>query len=987
MISHPPTSVTCPVLIGREADLDQLSQALSPISAGGSSRVLLISGEAGIGKSRLTAELQARATSAGFTLLAGRCFEPDRTLPYAPLIDLLGGLSAAWPAAGAELARLFPDRSEAEPEPGAGDLALAQRRLFDALARCLLAAPPAGPRLLVVEDVHWCDGASLEFLSYLARARWPVPLRLLLTYRNDEISPVLRHSLVELDRQRLAVEVALRRLSVAETEAMIRAIFTQAQPVRAEFVDAVHHLTDGNPFFVEEVLRALIAAGDIYYDGSGWTRRPLEALSIPRSVQDAVARRTQQLSEPARRLLAVAAVSGRRFDFNLLQGVTEADEATVLAQVKELLAAQLVVEASAETFAFRHALTRQAVYAGLLARERRAWHLAVAVTLERAANPTASSDLARHFFEAEAWEPALVYARQAGERAQALYAPRAAAEHYTRALEAARRLGRVLAELWRARGQAWQTLGEFAAAQADFEQALSAAGASRNRRAEWQALLDLGFWWAARDYTPAGEYFQRALRLARQIDEPAPLAHTLNRVGNWHANLDQPLEALRCHLEALGIFETLDDQAGLAATLDLLGIASYIAGDAVRGVAYYERAIALFRELNDRGGLLSGLMMYSTRGADYLGRTVAPGLSRLSDRLRDGEEALRLAREIEARPGEALGQIWVGLSYAIAGQYGPALDLLRAGLTMAEAMGHRHFMATGNLVLGALYSDLLALPAARRHLEQALALGRETRSLVWTRVAAGFLVSVHVQENDLDAAEAVLAGVFTPELPYESVGQRQVWFARAEVFLAQGQPWAALEIVEKLVATAPSTPGVQAIPAVALLQGAALAAVGQTADAENILRAALETAQAGELPPLVWRLDLALGRLYLTLGRRDAAAEAFAGARSVVESLAEPLTEASLAETLRRGAAAGMARVKLDSPRRKAKQAAAGLTRREQEVATLVAEGRSNREIATTLHLSPRTVEVHIANIMGKLSLDTRAQIAVWTTERRLRKS
>src|SRR5439155_712050 len=146
--------------------------------------------------------------------------------------------------------------------------------------------------------------------------------------------------------------------------------------------DALYGLTEGNPFFIEEILKSLITVGGIFYSDENWGHKPLSELHIPRSIQDAVQQRTDQLSKDAKHVLMLAAVAGRRFDFILLQQLTHHDEQQLLILMKELIAGQLVVEETAEHFAFRHALTRQAVYAELLARERKALHLTIAETIE-----------------------------------------------------------------------------------------------------------------------------------------------------------------------------------------------------------------------------------------------------------------------------------------------------------------------------------------------------------------------------------------------------------------------------------------------------------------------------------------------------------------------------------------------------------------------------------------------------------------------------
>jgi predicted ATPase len=243
----------------------------------------------------------------------------------------------------------------------------------------------------------------LEVLLYLARRLEPHPILLLLTYRSDEVHPSLAHFLALLDRERVATELALSRLTASEVDAMMRAILELNRPVPAGFLDLMYALTEGNPFFIEETLKSLITASELHLAEGVWDWMPIEQMRIPRSVQDAVQRRVVQLSPAARRVLTLAAVAGRRFDFALLQQVTGCAEDDLLCHIKELIAAQLVVEESAERFAFRHALTRQAIYVQLLARERQALHRTIADTLQRlyAATPDSHlGELAYHSYEA-----------------------------------------------------------------------------------------------------------------------------------------------------------------------------------------------------------------------------------------------------------------------------------------------------------------------------------------------------------------------------------------------------------------------------------------------------------------------------------------------------------------------------------------------------------------------------------------------------------
>lgn len=421
--------------IGRQ---DQLAVAgrLVERAAQGAGGCLLLAGEAGIGKSRLLAETKKLAEEANLLVLQGNCYEPDQAFPFAPLVDLLRGVALAEPFVAAlapvasVLTTLYPPLqtitavSTPAPMPNAEP---EKRQIFTALTTFFARLAATEPLLLVIEDVHWADDASLEWLLAFSRHLRDLPVLLLLTYRSDENAAELRHLLAELDRGRLATELLLVRLSVADTQAMIASIFAQQQPVQPDFVAMVHQLTDGNPFFIEEVLKSLVVAGDIFQAYGSWTRKPLEVLQIPRSVADAVQRRTRTLSPAAQSLLQLTAVVGRRFDFQLLQALTNHNEWTLLQLLKELMAAQLVVEETADRFAFRHALTRQAVYHQLLRREQRVLHQTIAHKLEDLAVSGLTvplPDLAYHFFAAESWEKAVEYARRAGEQAQALFVDR-----------------------------------------------------------------------------------------------------------------------------------------------------------------------------------------------------------------------------------------------------------------------------------------------------------------------------------------------------------------------------------------------------------------------------------------------------------------------------------------------------------------------------------------------------------------------------------
>jgi DNA-binding CsgD family transcriptional regulator len=992
--------IISPIIAGRTEELAILQRWFASVQPSHGSTILL-SGEAGIGKSRLIRELKASAASGGSVVFQGNCFEPDSTLPLAPFIDLLrhapiellreDHFLAAAPQLlklTPEYAPMFPDiqlASAAEPEHE-------KRNLFRALTSWLAAPRPTEQALvstlIVIEDVHWCDDLSLELLLQLARVIANQPVLLVLTYRSDETWPPLNRLLAQFDRERLAYELPLQPLVHSAVEAMICSIFEQTNPISREFLDAIYSLTEGNPFFVEEVLKSLVAVDDIFYANGRWDRKKLSELRVPRTVAMSVEQRLATISAPARQALELACVVGQSFSFAALCELTGMSESLLTRHLRELIQAQLVIELSVDTFAFRHALTREAIYATLLKRERREMHCLVGQVIEQQSlrlSAPRDAELAYHFGEAQIWGKALHYARRAGEKAQAVFAPREAIAHFSQAIEAAAYLDPSqqdavdIGSLYLARGKAYEQVGEFNTALNDLEAALAMAQTRGDQHAEWQVLHDLGFLWVSRDYVKAGTYFDRMLDVAQQMGDSMALAHSLNRVGNRLVNLDQPDEALRLHYEALRIFLAIGDRQGEAATHDLLGLTGFMAGNVAEGVAHYEQAIAQFRNLNDPGGLLSALAIFASRHQNYMGNaTIWTGVP-IAICLRDGEEALRIARELGARPFEALALWSLGISACTAGQYRSGLGRLVQAVSLAHELEHGQFVMAAEWALGAALLDILHQAEALPYLERAYALARETHSVYMHRIVAGYIASALIQQGKLGAAANILEQELSPRLPMRTSGQRQLWCARAEWLLASGDAPSALDLLERLIdaTTHVESRGRDALPRLSRLRGEALAAMGRYAEAEAGLVAAMQFAQ--EWKPMLWRLYLSLGNLLRRQNRRDQADEAYAQARLTFTELADEIEDVGLR-------AHYLARAQALIPGVTRKQAAKhqhdGLTAREREVAILIARGKTNREIADTLVVSPRTVDNHVANVLSKLGFTSRSQVAAWAAKK-----
>ena len=1000
--------VLCPTFIGRTHDLAALRLLVEDVKGIGNSQVraALVSGEAGIGKSRLVTEMKTYAINQGFLLLQGNCFQTDNSFPYAPLRDLLRTYLTNSIEDNIDLELYIQDLSKLLPDlplllphlvtlparEATSDPEQEKRRIFTTLTHFFTQQAERQPVVCVIEDLHWCDDTTLEFLFSLIRRCSQKPLFFVFTYRSDEVQPALRHFLTQLNRERLSQEFPLSHLSRDNISSMIQMIFALQRPVQTDTLDAMYTLTEGNPFFVEETLKSLVTKGEIYYADGTWQRKPLQELSTPQSVQDAVQQRTEHLSPSAKQVLTFASVAGRRFDFALLQQVMHCDEEQLLVLIKELIAAQLVIEESAERFAFRHALTRQAIYANLLARERKTLHRIMAETIEQLHGSSLQdvqvADLAYHFYKAGVWAKAMDYGQHAGEKALALYAPRTAIEHLSRALDAAQRQATVsTAKLYLMRGKAYETLGEFEHARSDLERALENTRAAKDGITEWQCLMDIGSLWSGRDYTQAGLWFQQALHLAQTLNDATLHARSLNHVGNWLVNIGRSEEGIQQHQAALDIFEQQQDIHGTAETLDIMAMGTLLYGDIVHSGSLYERAMTLLRVIGDNKILSSSLTSYAVNGSSAFTETTFSVLKTRDVCIQQLIEALQLARQCDWIAGQAFAEMDRGWAHMAFGEFGEALVHLQQALDIATEIEHQQWLTGTHCALSQLYFNMLQPDLAIHHAKQGMSLARQLGSLFWTHNITTYYALSHMLKKELREAETVLSAALPRDEQPRHLAARRVSWAWGRLALAQKQPEVALRIAKQLVASAPNAdnvPTTQPIPHLLALKGEALIMLQRFDEAAEALQNAKRGAQERQDPSLLWNIHCVVGHLEQLSKHEDAAQREFSTAKEIITSLAASIYDDVLRTHFLQAALKSLPKEKTLSPRRAEAEKFGGLTERERTIVVLIAQGKSNRSIADELIVSERTVETHISNIFYKLNFSSRTQIAAWAVEKGL---
>ena len=429
-------------LIGRAAELDYLRD-LYEDAVGGRGHVVVVSGDAGVGKSRLVAELATGALAGGGHVLVGRCHPSTQMLPFGPWVDafrlggvlgaaMLDGIGPAWTA---ELARLFPEAA-VPGLPGSSENPL---RLFEAIGRLVQQVARTRPTLIVLEDCHWADEMTLSLVAFLARRVGSWSVMLTVTVREDETedTPLVQRTLAELRAERASQALALTPLARADVADLVRTVLGHGvEPRRAERVETrVWAASEGNPFVALEALRAWSSEASAAAES---------ALPLPERVRDLVTARLVRLSDMARKLVAVAAVLGREFDFALLQRAADLSEDDAASGLEELVRCR-IMGGLGERFHFIHDRIRDVAHGELLPQRKRLIHARVVTALESVYRDDLDGHvlaLAQHSHAALLWDKAVGYWRRAAAQAAERSALRQAVECLEGALASLDRLPR-----------------------------------------------------------------------------------------------------------------------------------------------------------------------------------------------------------------------------------------------------------------------------------------------------------------------------------------------------------------------------------------------------------------------------------------------------------------------------------------------------------------------------------------------------------------
>jgi DNA-binding CsgD family transcriptional regulator len=974
-------SLVSPLLVGRESEFELLTAALESALAG-EPGVVIVEGEAGVGKSRLIADLGAEAKSEGARVLIGSCVElGGRAVSFAPLVEVLrllvdeldpDDLDALLGPARDEVARLLPEvaGSGGPAQRGEQDQARSMELLLGVIRRLA----EARPLLLAFEDLQWADPATLDLLETLVRGLGERPVLLACTVRSDELhrSHPFRRLAGSWQQHRMATRLTLERLEPAAVRAQIEAIL--GEPPEPELAELVTERSEGIPLFVEELLDTVRHGG-------------VRGDYLPPSLRDVLIARADTLSNAAQRVLRTVAAAGPSVPDSLLAAVVELPREELDAALREAVDHQLlVIDPSGRGYAFRHALARAAIYDDLLPGERTALHRAYAEALDEdpeLAGPGLGAEpmLAHHWLAAHDIERALPASVRAGDIAASAAAPADAQRHYETALElwsqvpdAERIVGAAHDEVLDRAADAASLAGASERALALVNEAIAEGGDSGPP--ERQALLLTRRGMINLSAPAARPNAERdALADVERAAELVPpnaarsrvrVFATLARARIRAGLIKQALAAAREAVEAARGVETTDEGLHAAA---VLGHATALLGDVDEGIEILREA----RRQSIEGGLPLRTMLLNISLTDVM---LANG--RYLDAVAVADEGL--AEAAEGGLMTYAGGFLVGNkaeSLVRRGDWTRALEVLDAAPRSAEALAVKAELLVYLGRLAEAEEDLHALPA-----------DTVAQSIQYEWPVAGIRAEIARARGRLEEAREIIVGVGEPAPGADESRYRMplLWQAmQIEADIARAARDRRAEIPTAVLARSAE-----------LLDSAAALGVGSRADAgrraliaaeDARLRADGETQawaaavaacrEAGEAYPLAYALFRhaeALGT-----GGDAGAAEAASEALELANAMgAEPLAteiEALMRRARLHAAHGDAAEVAVTAPAPDPADEF-GLTAREREVLALVAEGRSNGQIAEQLFITTKTASVHVSNILAKLDVASRTEAA-----------
>ncbi len=818
-------------ILGREYELDILVEQHNKLHAG-QGGIVTVTSEAGLGKSRLISEFRKQATKETLTRtpplwLFGQSLSYRQSFKNRLFVDILHSyldlpensddtlVKLRLEAMGEKLFNTRQNEvvpylatllgialdEEQKTDLPLNDPQILQQRTFVAMGEWVEALAAQQPIILVFEDLHWADSSSVDLIEYLFSLTIYKPILMVCVTRPDRESTFWNvKTRTNQDYPDNFTDLTLWPLTDSESRQLIK-----YQLKIDQMPEEIEHLilsrAEGNPLFLEEILRSLIEEGSIVHaeDGHWQITRSATEIDIPNTLQGVLIARIDRLEPEVKETIQIASVIDRRFPRYILKAVVDKpeeilDEALNKAEAADLI--EVVKHDPEPEYMFKHVLTHEIVYNSLLYQQRKAIHKKIAdfmaFNVFWMLGEEYAPIVAEHYYKSETWPRAMRYLQRAAEAAIQSFANQEAANFYSKALEVADRIEgeadqTAVMSIYEGRAKIRTRLGEPQGAIADYEAMLALAKELKDDAAEMRALNGIGSLQTSHyDFSRAAMFFRDALKVARRIGDEEGIADTLNQLGNFHLQMGQLDEGAKSYGEARDISVTLKDEARRIEAEDGLAKIMIEQGQMEDSLAHYQREIVqVRRRLGFRTGLMSSLtsMMvaqtllgqyegaaktadevlefYRKSGDLYQIPTIKYYLAfgqmyqgELGTAAENLNEGLRLANQQKLKSSQILGLIWQSYYNLNVGHIEEGLKQAQQALDIAQGLGSPLYELRAKYMLGTAYRHIKRSREAAEILADILPTAHNLGLKVDETMILYQLSRAYVDQNQWDQAES-----------------------------------------------------------------------------------------------------------------------------------------------------------------------------------------------------------------------------------------
>jgi diguanylate cyclase (GGDEF)-like protein len=795
-------------IIGRDEEIARIKEFINPIFSGHGDAVC-VSGEVGVGKTRLVQEIVKDSNFQDIQFLNSNLSATTKSIPYYPFREIIRyvikkeGMESIKDISQAyqiELSKIVPELSDKSKGVDGHIFIVDKFRLFEGVKRFLALQASKAPLFVCLDNIHWADDSSLELFHYLVRTLKKNPVFFFLVYRVEEAKHSSFQNVLQLmAREALYKRIALEPLVTADVARML-SLMIDGIP-SSELTEYIFKETGGNPFFIEELMKSLDTNGAFVWDKDKCVFDKGKKVVIPYSVEGVVDRKLGMMNKEASDLLEYAAVIGREFDFTFLRNVTKMNEGHLFDLIDEILGMKLLKESEGEQYYFSEDVIREILYQRINKIKLRRYHQAVG---ERLLNSYKNrieeivEELSNHFYLSGDKEKTIEYSMIAANRAKDAYANQDVIRFYTWTIESLKDSsikGRELKEIecLKNRAGVLNLIGENEKALADVNKAINKAKVIGNRKLEADCLIILSnIYQNTAQYNEAIKKLEIIREIYRELKNRKGEATSLDRIGVSYGEIGEYFMALKFFQKSLKIRKEIGDRKGEVTCLSHIGIIYDFLGENSKALKFCRQSLKIDIEIGDRRGQAISLnnmgilykqiseytkalevLQQSSKILEEIGdrRVEAASFTNIGDiyynlgeyqkSLEFFERSLKIVEEINARKGEGINLNCIGNTCTLFGEYSKALEFQQRSLKITEEIGDRAGESASLLSIGDIFLEKDDILTAERYYNKAYSIAREIKSKPLLAYVSLGIVSLYMIKGNLTDAKKSLKQILS----------------------------------------------------------------------------------------------------------------------------------------------------------------------------------------------------------------------------------